>query len=85
MIGKLVDMSRPGSFGCIMWLKRGVIQMGVKAKFTLRPVNEGETEVFCAAMEEGKRTIIGRLMKGQQRSFAENMFDLIKTRFKQLY
>jgi acyl-coenzyme A thioesterase PaaI-like protein len=70
--------------GCIILLKRGIIQLGMKVSFRLRPVNEGKTEVVCRAMEEGTRTIIGQIMRGQQQSFAENTFDSIEARLAQL-
>jgi carbon monoxide dehydrogenase subunit G len=82
--GELVDISRPSSFGCIIRVKRGVIQLGMKVTFTLRPVNEGKTEVVCRAIEEGTRTIMGRIMRGRQQSFAENTFDSIEARLAQL-
>lgn len=82
--GKLVGMSRPGSFGSVMSVKWGLVQLGVNVNFALKPVPEGKTEVVCTATEEGGRTIMGWILSGQQRSFAGSMFDSIRARLQQL-
>lgn len=82
--GKLVGMSRPASFGSVICVKWGLVRLGVKVNFTLKPVAESKTEVLCTAMEEGKRTVMGWILSGQQRSFAGSMFDSIRARLQQL-
>lgn len=82
--GKLVDVSRPSSYGCVILVKRGPMRLGVKVAITLRTVDESKAEVFCTAIEEGKRTIMGWVLRGQQRNFALNMFDSIGVRLQQL-
>ena len=82
--GKIVDTARPSSYGCAMLVKRGPIKVGVKVVITLRAVDESKTEVFCIAMEEGKRTIMGWVLREPQRKFALNMFDSIAARLQRL-
>lgn len=81
---ELVDISPPSSLGSKIWVKKLAIQLvALKVTFTLRPVNKGKTEVVCTAMEEGRGTLLGRLMEGQQQSFTEGMFDSLKARLEQ--
>ncbi len=80
---KLVDISPPSSLGSLIRVKKGMIDMVIKVSFTLTPVNEGKTEVVCTALDEGERNVPGWLMRGQQRSFAEEMFDSIRERLAQ--
>ena len=81
---ELVDISPPSSLGSKIWVKKRVIKLvALKVTFTLRPVDEGKTEVVCTAMEDGRRTMLGWLVRGQQRSFTEGMFDSIRARLEQ--
>lgn len=82
--GKLVDVSRPNSYGCVMLVKRKPIRLGVKVAILLKMVDASKTEVFCIATEDGKRTIMGWVLGRQQRNFALNMFDSIGARLQQL-
>ncbi|MFC1971117.1 hypothetical protein ACFLV0_04200 [Chloroflexota bacterium] len=81
--GKLVDIVEPSSLGAIIWVKRGVVNLGMKITFILRPVNEGKTEVVCSATEES-RGIIVRIMRRWGRIFAENAFSSIQARLEQI-
>jgi len=82
--GKLVDTSRPNSYGCVILVKRGPIQVGVKVVMLLRAVDESQTEVFCTATEEGKGTLMGLVLRRLQRNFALKMFDSIGARLQRL-
>lgn len=80
--GRLVDVVTPTSLGCLVLVSMGIIHLGVKVTFTLRPASGDRTEVVCRAMEEGAKTFW--FLKGQERAFAENMFESIKTRLERL-
>jgi hypothetical protein len=82
--GKLVDTFRPESYGCVIFVKKGPIQVGVKVVMLLRAVNESQTEVFCVVTEEGKRTLMSLVLRGLQRKFALKMFDSIGARLQRL-
>jgi len=82
--GKLVDTSRPTSYGCVLRIKRGPIQIGVRVNLVLREIQEGHTEVFCTAVEEGERTLMGLVLRRLQRNFALKMFDSIGARLQRL-
>lgn len=81
---KLVDILAPHSLGSVIWVTRGIIQLGLRATFTLRPVNEAKTEVICSATEEGKESIMGRIMRRWERSFAEEVFNSIRVRLEKV-
>ena len=81
---ELVDISPPSLLGSKIWVKKRAIQLAsLKVEFTLRPIDKDKTEVICTGMEEDRGTIAGWLVRGQQRSFAEDMFDSIKARLEQ--
>lgn len=82
--GKLVDTSRPNSYGCVILVKKGPIQVAVKVIMLLRAVGESQTEVFCTATEEGKRTLMGLVLRRLERSFALRTFDSIGARLQRL-
>ena len=81
---KLVDIVAPHSLGSVIQAKKGIIQLGLKVTFTLRPVNEGKTEVICSATEEGTGNIMGRIMRRWQRNFAGQVFDSIRARLEKI-
>ena len=82
--GKLLETFRPESYGCAISVKRGPIQLGVKVTMKLRAVDNNHTEVFCAAMEEGKGSLAGLVLRRLQRSFALKMFDAMEARLQRL-
>ena len=82
--GKLTDISRPISYGCVILVKKGPMQIGVKVTILLRALEESQTEVYCTATEEGKGTLVGLLLRRLQRNFAQKMFDSIGARLQRL-
>ena len=82
--GKLTDTSRPNSYGCVILLKKGPIQVGVKVTMILRALEGNQTEVCCTAMEEGKSTLVGLVLRPLQQNFAQKMFDSIGARLQRL-
>jgi carbon monoxide dehydrogenase subunit G len=82
--GKLVETLRPESYGCVILVKGGPIQIDVKVTMKLRTVDENQTEVFCVAKEEGKGTLMGLVLRRLQRNFALKMFDSIGARLQRL-
>ena len=82
--GRIVDTFRPNSYGCVIFVKRGPVQFGLKVAMILRGVDESKTEVFCIAMEEGKRTVLGWALRGPQRKFTLKIFDSIGARLQRL-
>ncbi len=82
--GKLENTLRPESYGCVISVRRGPIRVGVKVTMKLRVVDNGRTEVSCAAVEEGRRTLMGQVLKPFQRNFAQKMFDSIAERIQRL-
>jgi hypothetical protein len=82
--GKLIDTSRPNSYGCIIFVKKGPVRLGVKVTMALRGIDASKTEVYCTAVQEGKRTILGFALRPLQRRFAQKMFDSIRARLQRL-
>ena len=82
--GKLTDISRPISYGCVILVKKGPVQLGVRVSMVLKAIEGGQTKVYCTATEEGKRTVTGLLMRRLQRNFAQKMFDSIGARLQRL-
>jgi hypothetical protein len=82
--GKLFDTSRPHSYGCIIKVRKGRVQVGVKVTMSLKESDQNRTEVFCTAVEEGRRTLAGIVLRGFQRNFALKMFDAIGARLQRL-
>jgi carbon monoxide dehydrogenase subunit G len=83
--GKIVDVVEPSSYGCVILVKKGPIQAGVRVVMTLKAVDEAKTEVLCTAREEAKRNIRGWVLRGQQRNFALSTFDSIAARIHRLF
>ncbi len=82
--GKLVDTLRPESYGCVLSVRRGPIQMGVKVAMRLKALDQDRTEVLCSATLEGKERLMGLVLGGLRRSFALKMFDSIAARLEWL-
>ena len=82
--GKLVDTIRPHSYGCVLRVKKGPIQIGVRVTLALREIHEGNTEVFCTAVEERKGALTGLVLRRLQRNLALKMFDSIGARLEWL-
>jgi hypothetical protein len=82
--GKLVDVAKPTSYGCLITVKRGPVRLGVRVGIAVKAVDENKSEVICTAMEEEKGTLLGRLLSGQQRAFALKTFDSIGGRLEEL-
>jgi len=82
--GRLIDTLRPESYGCIILVKRGPIQMDVKVAMRLKALDQDRTEVLCSATIEGKETLMGLALRGLQRNFALKMFDSIGARLEWL-
>jgi hypothetical protein len=82
--GKLIEVSRPDSLGCVILVKKGPVRFGLKVTMTVMAVDGARAEVRCTAVPEGERTIAGRLMDGRQKQFTLRMFDSIEKRLQQL-
>ncbi len=82
--GKLVDTFRPDSYGCIIKVTKGPAHVGVKVTLSLKPSDQSRTELFCTAVEEGRTTFAGIVLRGFQRNFALKMFDAIGARLQRL-
>jgi hypothetical protein len=82
--GKLENTLRPESYGCVISVRRGPLRVGVKVTMKLRVVDNDRTEVFCAAVEEGRGTLTGWVLKPFQRNFAQKMFESIAERIQRL-
>jgi hypothetical protein len=81
---ELQDVSSPSLFGSKISVNKSILHLTVRVRLVLRVVNDSETEVTCIALEEGKGTILGRLLRAQQRNFAMNVFDRIRQRLEQI-
>jgi hypothetical protein len=81
---ELQDVSSPSLFGSKISVNKSILHLTVRVRLVLRVVNDSETEVTCIALEEGKGTILGRLLRAQQRHFAMNIFDRIRQRLEQI-
>lgn len=82
--GKLVDTSRPNSYGCVILVRKGPIRASIKVIMLLRAIGEGQTEVSCTATEEGKKTLVGVVLRRFERGFALRTFDSIGARLQRL-
>lgn len=81
---ELQDVSSPSLFGSKIAVNKSILHLTIRVRLVLRVVNDSETEVTCIALEEGKGTILGRLLRAQQRNFAMNIFDRIRQRLEQI-
>ncbi len=83
--GEFIDISPPNFLSCALSMKRGLIQLGLKVAFTLRPVNHHKTEVVCR-VEEGKgiRKLVRWVMRKPEQRFAGNVFNSMRVRLEQL-
>jgi len=77
----LEDIFPPSLLGALIQVKKGIIDQTMKVAFSLNEVDEGKTEVICTATGKGG-AILGGLLRRQQRSFTEGMFDSIKARLE---
>lgn len=82
--GKFVDIIDPSSLSSLIWVKRGIIQLGIKVTFTLKEAIGGKTEVICSATEEGKDSIIRHMLRRWERSFAEKVFNSVRVQLEKL-
>lgn len=83
--GEFVDISPPSFLGCMISVKKGIIQLDLRITFALRAVNRHKTEVVCIVAEDGKLKMLSRwVMRIPQRSFAGNVFNSIKARLERI-
>ena len=84
--GEFIEIIPPSFFGCILFVKKGIFQLGLKVTFELRSVNQKRTQIICEAMERKKRR--GALLKWAMRIPEErlcgNAFQLIRARLEQI-
>jgi hypothetical protein len=80
--GKLVDVSSPVLLSFVIRVEKGFLQMVLKTTFMLKQIDEANTGVACIAVEDGKRTIIGRITRGQQHDFAMKLFDAMQAQLQ---
>jgi hypothetical protein len=81
--GKVTDILSPDLMSFVIQVEKWLLRMSLKVTFTLKQVNEGSTEIAGIATV-GKQTLIGRIMSGQQRSFATKTFDEIMARLQEV-
>jgi hypothetical protein len=81
---ELQDVLSPSLFGSKISVNKSILHLTIRVRLVLRVVNDSETEVTCIALEEGKGTILGRLLRPQQRNFAMNIFDRIRQKLEQI-
>ena len=74
---RAADISPIESLATVVTVEKGVFQSSLKVTFALTEAGEKSTSVACAASEE-KGSLLMRLLRRQQRSFAGQMFDSIK-------
>ena len=74
----------PTTFGCVIRVEKSIMKLGTRVTFNLKAIGEDKTEINCVATAEGNRSLLGRITRGQQRSFAENVFSSIQKRLQQL-
>ena len=82
--GKFVDISPPSFLGCLLSVKKGIIQRELEVTFRLNPISQDKTEVTCMAEGEETRPPLKWIVKREQQRFAENVFDSIRARLEQL-
>jgi len=82
--GELVDTLRPESYGCVLSVRRGPVRIGVRVTLKLRAVGKDLTEVSCTAVEDGKGSLLGPVLRRFQRDFARKTFDSIRGRIQRL-
>ncbi|MFZ1991988.1 MAG: hypothetical protein WAW96_19710, partial [Alphaproteobacteria bacterium] len=83
--GEFIEIMQPSFFGCILFVKKGIVQLGLKVTFELRSANHKTTRIICRAMEEKGTTTLVRFVVGiPEQYFARSVFDSIKRRLEQI-
>lgn len=84
--GKFQDVALPDFLSCRLSVKRGILHLGVKVAFTLKPIKESLTEVTCDAVadREDAGGLLGRILSGAQKGFAEGTFESLRVKLGQL-
>jgi carbon monoxide dehydrogenase subunit G len=73
---RAADISPIDSLCTLVKAKKGPFESALKVSFALTDASEESTSVVCTATEDGGSPWMW-LLKGQQRSFAGDMFDAI--------
>ena len=81
---ELTDINPPGSLSTKIWIRMGIIQFIMAVTFMLRQADGEKTEVIGMAKDEGRQAIWRWVLLKQRRDFAENVFDSVEARLKQL-
>lgn len=83
--GEFVDISPPTLLGCVISLKSGIIQLGARVTFVLRPVNQDKSEVVCVALEQGKRGMLTRwAARMPEQTLARSVFHAVRARLEEI-
>lgn len=72
------DISPEETLDALMTVKKGIVESNLKVSFVLEAAGEESTSVRCTVVED-KASPLMALLRGQQRRFAAEMFDNIRT------
>jgi len=82
---EIVGISPPESLVSVLKAKgmKGIIWLKQSSNFTLRPINESQTEVACTVEDGGMATILRMFMSGQVKAFTNDALNKVEERLKQ--
>lgn len=80
--GKMVDVIDLHSLSSVIRVQKGIMNLGLKVTFILKPLGDNETEITCSAVEEEKRSVIGWIIARWERDFAEKIINSIGVRLQ---